>query len=72
MTAGAIRPRPDVRSIQSVARIALPPEGSVWLTAVLVGLGYFIGTKIGFALTFQPNPISMLWPPNSILLAAWF
>ena len=69
MTAGAIRPRSDLRSIQSVARIALPVEGSVWLTAVLVGLGYFIGTKIGFALTFKPHPISTLWPPNSILLA---
>ena len=69
MTAGAIRPQPDLGSIQSIARIALPPEGSVWLTALLVGLGYFIGTKIGFALTFQPHSISTLWPPNSILLA---
>ena len=42
----------------------------MWLTAVLVCLGYFIGTKIGFALTFRPHPISILWPPNSILLAA--
>ena len=42
----------------------------MWLTAVLVSLGYFIGVKIGFALTFQPHPISTLWPPNSILLAA--
>ena len=42
----------------------------MWLTAALVSLGYFIGVKIGFALTFQPHPISTLWPPNSILLAA--
>ena len=42
----------------------------MWLTAVLVSLGYFIGVKIGFALTFQPHPISTLWPPNAILLAA--
>lgn len=40
------------------------------LAALLVGSGYYIGAKIGFALTFQPYPVSTLWPPNSILLAA--
>jgi two-component system, LuxR family, sensor kinase FixL len=35
-----------------------------------VAAAYYIGAKIGFALTFQPHPISVLWPPNSILLAA--
>src|SRR6478672_9142911 len=35
-----------------------------------VALAYYIGAKIGFALTFQPHPVSVLWPPNSILLAA--
>jgi PAS domain S-box-containing protein len=39
-------------------------------TALLVALAYYFGAKIGFALTFQPHPISVLWPPNSILLAA--
>jgi integral membrane sensor domain MASE1 len=38
--------------------------------ALLVGSGYYIGAKIGFALTFQPNPVSTLWPPNAILLSA--
>src|SRR5262245_593650 len=38
--------------------------------AVLTGLGYYAGAKLGLALTFQPHPISVLWPPNSILLAA--
>lgn len=38
--------------------------------AVLVGVGYYFGTMVGFALTFQPKPISILWPPNSILLGA--
>lgn len=32
--------------------------------------GYYLGAKIGFALTFTPNPLSVLWPPNSILVAA--
>src|SRR5947207_1572473 len=40
------------------------------LAAVLIGISYYIGAKIGFALTFQPHPVSTLWPPNSILLAA--
>src|SRR6185312_3288352 len=35
----------------------------------LVCLGYFLGAKIGFALKFHPHPISVLWPPNAILLA---
>jgi PAS domain S-box-containing protein len=38
--------------------------------ALLVFAAYFIGAKLGLALTFQPNPISVLWPPNAILLAA--
>lgn len=40
------------------------------LAALSVGTAYFIGAKIGFALTFQPHPVSTLWPPNSILFAA--
>lgn len=41
---------------------------------LIIGLwvfaGYYLGCKIGFALTFQPHPVSVLWPPNSILVAA--
>jgi signal transduction histidine kinase len=39
------------------------------LPALLVALGYYLGAKIGFALTLQPTPVSTLWPPNAILLA---
>src|SRR6266550_8624363 len=38
--------------------------------ALFVFASYFLGAKIGLALTFQPHPVSVLWPPNSILLAA--
>ena len=38
--------------------------------ALLVGASYYLGAKVGFALTFQPHPVSTLWPPNSIVLAA--
>ncbi len=38
--------------------------------ALVVGVAYYIGAKVGLALTFQPLPISVLWPPNAVLLAA--
>jgi len=58
--------------------VAPPGEGATRATgsfplvtaAFLVFAAYFIGAKLGLALTFQPNPISVLWPPNAILLAA--
>lgn len=37
---------------------------------VLISLAYFFGAKLGFALTFQPTPIAVLWPPNAILTAS--
>src|SRR6059058_782955 len=40
------------------------------VTGACVFIGYYLGAKIGLALTFQPHPISVLWPPNSILVAA--
>lgn len=40
------------------------------MAALLVTLAYYVGAQIGFALTFQPYPVSTLWPPNSILFAA--
>src|SRR5881394_3140925 len=38
--------------------------------ALCVFVGYYLGAKIGFALTLRPHPVSVLWPPNSIFLAA--
>ncbi|MCI0663782.1 MAG: MASE1 domain-containing protein, partial [Acidobacteria bacterium] len=37
--------------------------------ALIVFLAYYLGAKVGFALTFKPHPVSTLWPPNAILLA---
>src|SRR5688572_33504917 len=37
--------------------------------AVLVGIAYYIGAIVGFALTLPTYSISTLWPPNAILLA---
>jgi signal transduction histidine kinase len=40
------------------------------MLALFVSLSYYLGARLGLALTFQPNPISTLWPPNAIVLAA--
>src|SRR3954469_9140080 len=48
--------------------VSLDPR--LLLGAFLTSLGYYLGSLIGFTLTFQPHPVSVLWPPNSILLAA--
>jgi two-component system sensor histidine kinase UhpB len=40
-------------------------------SALLVGTGYYIGTRVGFALTPNGQPNSTFWPPNAILLAAF-
>ena len=40
------------------------------LKVILVGLGYYAGAAIGFALTLPGYSVSTLWPPNAILLAA--
>jgi PAS domain S-box-containing protein len=37
--------------------------------AVLVGIAYYFGAMVGFALTLPNHSVSTLWPPNSILLA---
>jgi integral membrane sensor domain MASE1 len=42
-----------------------------WATAALaVALGYYLAARVGFAFTLQPHPISTLWPPNALLMAA--
>jgi two-component system sensor kinase FixL len=41
-----------------------------FFAALAVFAAYYLGAKIGFALTLRPHPVSVLWPPNSILLAA--
>ena len=59
---------------QSRARRAedwnIPFDSPTVVTGLLVFVGYYLGAKLGFALTFRPQPVSVLWPPNSILAAA--
>ena len=49
---------------------SLPFDFRTIVTGVCLFVGYYLGARIGFALTFQPHPVSVLWPPNSILVAA--
>src|SRR5881398_1274997 len=51
-------------------RFSAPFEWRLPVIGLCVSAGYYLGAKIGFALTFQPHPVSVLWPPNSILAAA--
>jgi two-component system, LuxR family, sensor kinase FixL len=63
----AVSVQPAARNLNS----SIAPFG--WRMPVIglcVFAGYYLGAKIGFALTFQPYPVSVLWPPNSILVAA--
>lgn len=40
------------------------------LIGILVGMAYYTGAIVGFALTLPTHSVSTLWPPNAILLAA--
>jgi two-component system, LuxR family, sensor kinase FixL len=55
---------------RDVSNFSAPFQWRTILTGLGVFVGYYIGAKIGFALTFRPHPVSVLWPPNSVLVAA--
>jgi PAS domain S-box-containing protein len=58
------------RRLQRAAFAPLATEAGAIRAGILVFVGYYLGARIGFALTFRPHPISVFWPPNSVLLAA--
>lgn len=35
-----------------------------------ISISYFLGSQLGFLFTIESQPISTLWPPNAILMAA--
>ncbi len=65
----------EPRDVQSATVIGNGVRAVFNRRLLVIGLwvfaGYYLGCKIGFALTFKPHPISVLWPPNSILVAAF-
>ena len=40
------------------------------IVGLVVAAAYYIGSLIGFALTFPQSAVSVLWPPNAILFTA--
>jgi hypothetical protein len=48
----AFKPRPAEEDSAEIAPVAL--------SALLVFLGYFLGAKVGFTLTFQPHPVNAM------------
>src|SRR5262245_44609518 len=53
-----------------VARRLAGVRPEAWRHALWVATAYYLGAKVGLAFTFEPHPISVLWLPNSLLLAA--
>jgi PAS domain S-box-containing protein len=43
---------------------------TLFLIGAFVGVAYYIGALVGFALKFPAHSPSAVWPPNSILLAS--
>jgi hypothetical protein len=62
-------PLPSATPWRANGRLAKVTSSPV-TAAFLVSVAYYLGAKLGFALTLRPQPVSVLWPPNSILLAA--
>ena len=65
--------REAVVSEHAEAAFGLAPRPFEWrllAAALAVSAVYYAGAKVGLALTFAPYPISVLWPPNALLLAA--
>ena len=57
----------------STAQLALKTlrvDPGVVVPALMVALGYYLAARLGFVFTLQPHPISTLWPPNALLMAA--
>src|SRR4030095_12404331 len=59
--------QPSARNVNS---FSAPFGWHLPVIGLCVFVGYYLGAKVGFALTFKPHPVSVLWPPNSILVAA--
>ena len=57
-----IRPRPVI----SITWLDRRPIAS----SLLIAVGYYVGSEVGFLLTPAGLPIAKYWPPNAILMAA--
>src|SRR5262245_40604875 len=46
------------------------PRVGLALRSLLVCIAYYFGTLLGYSLIFPSSYISIIWPPNTILLVA--
>ena len=65
-----LRTRNGARWVEPLAETRRARSTRAGLVALGVAVAYYVGARIGFALTPTPLPVSTLWPPNAILLAA--
>jgi two-component system sensor kinase FixL len=59
--------------VSTAERATPPPRTDVLRAAMLLlalALAYYLGVRIGLAFTPADNAVSLLWPPNAIVLAA--
>ncbi|HXT11295.1 MAG TPA: PAS domain S-box protein [Candidatus Angelobacter sp.] len=47
----------------------LPSALQYLFIGALASAGYFLASKIGAEFTFAPHPISVMWPPNALMMA---
>src|SRR6516162_157651 len=66
LEAANIRPAAPKKNTRSA-----PFDHHLLITGLWVFAGYYLGCKVGFSLKFKPHPVSVLWPPNSVLVAAF-
>src|SRR3954470_4846633 len=45
-------------------------RGRALRVMAIVAVAYYVGVRVGLALTMRTQPVSTLWPPNAILIAA--
>src|SRR3954468_7622712 len=54
----------------SVRELRMNARARTAVHCLLVAAGYYVGGRIGLAFTPPGSPVSMLWPPNAILMGA--
>jgi hypothetical protein len=65
-----VRPGQGSESRKLTASRATGPFHAAQI-ALLVAISYYLATRIGFYFTLPEIPISVFWPPNAVLLAAF-
>jgi PAS domain S-box-containing protein len=61
---------PQHNGLMHVGRSRITSTSRTIAICLLTSFGYFAGAKLGFALTFGPHAVAVMWLPNSILLAS--